>query len=347
MKCSVIVPCRNERRFISRCLDSILANDFPKEDYEVIVADGDSEDGSRELLNSYASAHRNLRIIDNPARTAPSGLNLAIREARGDLILRVDAHATIAPDYISKCVVAANASGADNVGGIMHTHPTSEGAWARAIVNALSHPFGVGNSTFRVHSDQPRYVDTVFGGCYRREVFERIGQFNEQLTRGQDMEFNRRLAAAGGRILLIPDIVSHYYARTDLPSFCRHNWSNGVWAIRPFLYSEVMPVRARHLVPMLFVIVVGSLMAAGVFSMSARWAAVLIAVAYTVAAMAAAAQIAIRERSPQLLMTMPVVFVLLHVLYGLGSLWAAISTVLNPLAWQKLFRHQLSAPDRT
>ena len=347
MKCTVIVPCRNERRFISRCLDSILANDFPEESFEVIVADGHSDDGSRELLSRYANAHRNVRIIDNPAGTAASGLNIAIREARGDFILRVDAHSTIEPDYISKCVKAVKTSGADNVGGIMHTHPTSEGVWAPAIVNALSHPFGVGNSTFRVHSNQPRYVDTVFGGCYRRDVFERIGQFNEQLTRGQDMEFNRRLTAAGGRILLVPDIVSHYYARTDLASYCRHNWTNGVWAILPFLYSEVMPVRLRHLVPMLFVIVFGSLMVAGLFSTPAMWAAFAIAVAYVVAAAAASAQIAIRKRSPQLLVTMPVAFALLHFLYGLGSLWAAISSVLNPLAWQKLFKPQLSAPDRT
>ena len=347
MKCTVIVPCRNERRFISRCLDSILANDFPHTDYEVIVADGSSDDGSGELLSSYARAHRNVRIIDNPLRTAASGLNLAIREARGRLILRVDAHSTIEPDYISKCVMAASTSGADNVGGIMHTHPTNEGVLANAIVNVLSHPFGVGNSTFRIHSDRPRYVDTVFGGCYRREVFERIGAFNEQLTRGQDMEFNRRLTAAGGRILLVPEIVSHYYARTDLISYCRHNWTNGVWAILPFLYSDVMPVRFRHLVPMLLVIVLGSLMVAGLFFTAAGWAALAIAAAYVVAALAAAAQVAIRKRSPLLLATMPVAFALLHFPYGFGSLWAAMSTVLNPSARHKLSKQQMSAPDRT
>ena len=106
---------------------------------------------------------------------------------------------------------------------------------------------------FRVHTDEPKWVDTVFGGCYRREVFDRVGLFNENLVRGQDMEFNLRLKKAGGKTLLVPDIVSYYYARSDIKSFWKHNFTNGVWAILPFLYSPIMPVSWRHLVPLIFV----------------------------------------------------------------------------------------------
>ena len=338
MVCSIVIPCRNELRFIEPCLDSVLASDFGGE-YEVIVADGGSTDGTRNLLDAYAAAHNHMRVLDNPQRTAASGLNLAIRAARGRFILRVDAHSTIEPDYVSKCVTTIEASGADNVGGIMYTHPTSDGIWAQAIVAALAHRFGVGNSTFRVHSDRPQYVDTVFGGCYRREVFDRIGGFNERLVRGQDMEFNRRLTAAGGRILLLPSIVSHYYARSDIASYCRHNWSNGVWAILPFLHSDVMPVGFRHLVPMIFAATLLLLGLGAAFWPPAALLGAVLLLAYLVAAMVAAVDVAYRRRSVSFVATMPIVFVLLHVPYGLGSLWAVVVSAMNPLAWQKLFRH--------
>lgn len=341
LNCSVVVPCRNEARFISQCLDSIFANDYAVARYEVIVADGNSEDGTRAVLEEYATKHANFRVIDNPRRTTAAALNLAIGESRGDVVLRVDAHSTIDPSYISRCVHSLETTGADNVGGIMYTHPASDGAWSRAIVSALSHRFGVGNSAFRIHCDEPRWVDTVFGGCYRREVFTRIGLFNERLLRSQDMEFNRRLVHAGGRILLVPSIVSHYYARTDIWSFCRHNWSNGVWAILPFLHSHVMPVRWRHLVPLVFV---GSILALGVAGLNwtpALTIALAILSTYALGSVLASANIAVRHRSFELLFLMPIVFGLLHILYGLGSLWAVLRLVFSAAGWRRITRAPL------
>jgi glycosyltransferase involved in cell wall biosynthesis len=288
---SVVIPVRNERAFIACCLDSVLANDYPAGRLEILAVDGMSDDGTRDILADYASRHPALRLLDNPARITPAALNRGIREARGELVVRLDAHARLAPDYISQCVAWAESSGADNVGGRMRTLPRGSGLVAEAIALALGHPFGVGNSAFRTNAAPrtnaaeprtnaaaprtnaaaprtnaaaprtnaaaprtnaaaPRWVDTVFGGCYRRGILERVGEFNERLPRGQDLEFNLRLKRAGGRTLLVPSIRCDYFARCDPRSFLRHNWTNGVWAIRPFAASEIVPVRPRHLVPL-------------------------------------------------------------------------------------------------
>lgn len=317
---SVIIPCRNEGAFIGPCLDSLLASDYPRDRLEVLVIDGMSDDKTREVVEEYYSSHPFIRLIDNPARRTPQALNAGIREARGEVIVRVDAHAHFDESYISKCVHHLLESGADNVGGIMVTLPRDETAIGRSIVLALNHRFGVGNSYFRVHSPAPKWVDTVFGGCYRREVFEKVGMFNEKLLRGQDMEFNRRLGQAGGRILLVPEIVSYYYARSDMLTFMKHNFTNGEWAIIPFLYSPVMPVRPRHLVPLGFALAIVLLSAAALFSQFALWALIAVCASYLACSVLASAHVVVREKNPVYLFTMPLVFFNLHFWYGLGSL---------------------------
>jgi len=299
MKVSVIVPCRNEKPFIADCLDSILANDYPEK--EIIVVDGMSGDGTREVLQKYP-----IRLLDNPKRITPSALNIGIRNATGEAILWMSAHNQYPPDYISQCV--EHLEDADNVGGIIETKGSGP------IAAALSHPFGVGNSAFRTHVKEPAWVDTVFGGCYRRDVFDRIGLFNENLVRGQDMEFNRRLKKAGGKILLVPSIVSTYHARSGFLPFCLHNFVNGVWAILPFLYSSVIPVRLRHLVPLLFVL------ALGVSALINLWVTVGIGAVYILCALIASIHAAVKHRDVTLVATLPFVFPALHATYGLGSL---------------------------
>lgn len=315
---SVVVPCRNEARFIKCCLESILAGDYPSSRLEVIVADGLSDDGTRRIIEELQVREPRLRLVDNLKRTTPAALNRAIEAAKGEIILRMDAHARIATDYARKCVEKLCSSGADNVGGIMHTVAVRDGVMARALVAAISHPFGVGNSRFRTHSSEPIWVDTVFGGCYRRDVFDRVGFFNEDLARGQDMEFNLRLRRAGGRILLDPAIESWYYSRSDLGSFLAHNWTNGVWAIMPFAWSEGVPVTFRHLVPMCFAVV----LIAALFLAPLLFLGIL--TLYAAAATAAALHTAVRHRDWALVFGLPVCFAALHLPYGFGSLWGGI-----------------------
>ncbi|MBW1717654.1 MAG: hypothetical protein JRJ77_17890 [Deltaproteobacteria bacterium] len=213
----------------------------------------------------------------------------------------------------------------------------------KAVCIALSHPFGVGNSAHKTGANKPQWADTAFGTCYRREVFEKIGSFNESLVRGQDMEFALRLKKAGLRNLLVPEIKSYYHARSDLNSLWRHYWKNGVWAILPFLYSEAMPVSWRHLVPLVFVssLIISGLL--GVMGTPFRWVFLGIAVIYAIANLTASFQVAWRERGPRYLIVMPLVFVVLHVSYGLGSLWGSIKVMFAPTFWKKLFGFKKSA----
>jgi GT2 family glycosyltransferase len=228
--------------------------------------------------------------------------------------------------------------GADNVGGIMKTLPREDNFTGQAIVASLSHRFGVGNSYFRVMPKEPKWVDTVFGGCYRREVFDRVGLFNEYLVRGQDMEFNLRLKKAGGKTLLVPDIVSYYYARSDLKSFWNHNFANGAWAILPFLYSPIIPVSWRHLVPLAFIIgLLGSAVLGSVWDLFFYLFLIILA-SYWLANLGASLQIVLEKRNIRYMLAMPFVFASLHFAYGLGSLWGVFKTLSSSLFWTRLFR---------
>lgn len=334
---TVIVPCRNEQDFIGACLDSIIANDYPKDRVEILVIDGMSEDNTRKIVQAYAVRYPVITLLDNPEKITPAALNIGVRHARGNVIVRMDAHARIGKDYVRRSVDSLFIHGADNVGGVMITEPRESTLLGRAIVAGLSHRFGVGGSFFRIHSDKLRWVDTVFGGCYRKEIFDRIGLFNEKLSRGQDFEFNRRLKKAGGRILLVPDIVSHYSARSDLRSFWFHNWNNGVWAILPFAYSNVMPVSWRHLIPLTFVTTILGSAVLGCWEPFFLWLCIAVLTVYGVANVGASLHVALRERNLRYFPAMLLVFAILHFSYGFGSLWGAARLALNPEFLNKVF----------
>lgn len=325
---SVVVPCRNEVPFIGRCLDSIFASDYPGP-FEVIVADGRSSDGTRELLEGRAQVESRLRLVDNPGGLTPSALNRAIAASRGEVILRFDAHAVMPSDYMRRCVDLLLSSGADNAGGRIRTLARDRGLFAEAIAAALSSRFGVGDSSFRTLSRATgaRPADTVFGGCWRREVFSRLGAFNERLVRGQDLEFNLRLRRAGGVILLDPEIVCDYYARAGLAAFWRHNFRNGVWAVLPFARSPIVPVRPRHLIPLAFVVLLAVSLA-----LPFPWS-LAVAGPYIAANFGASVGLARATGRPEFLLLIPVVFASLHLAYGLGSAWGCLQCC-RPLSGQ-------------
>jgi succinoglycan biosynthesis protein ExoA len=313
---SVLIPCRNEVRYLGRCLASVMASDYPAERLEVLVVDGASTDGTREVIAAWAASYQQIRMVKNSQATTPAALNRGLEAARGEVIARVDAHAALGRTYLSRAVDYLEITGAESVGGRMRTRAQRDGPWAGPVIAALTHPFGVGGSQFRTirpgFGEEPRWVDTVFGRCWWREVFERVGRFNERLERGQDMEFSQRLRRAGGRILLAPDLMSEYYARTELRSFWKHNWTNGVWAVLPYAYSRA-PVRARHLAPL--VLVLGVLVK--------PWMAAV----YVAANLTASAQVAWTQRRWRYLVQMPVAFASLHLPYGAGSLWGVLRLV--------------------
>ncbi|HKV27011.1 MAG TPA: glycosyltransferase family 2 protein [Candidatus Acidoferrales bacterium] len=326
---SVIVPCRNEARFIASCLDSIVANHCPKNRLEILVVDGMSDDGTWDIIDSFARQHPEVKCLRNPRLITPAALNLGISRASGEIIFRIDAHARVARDYLRLCVEGLRKHDVDNMGGAMETLPANNGLAAKAIAATMSHRFGVGNSDFRVGTGEPVATDTVFGGCYRRDLFERIGMFNESLPRSQDMEFNQRLRKAGGRILLDPKIRCCYFASPDLKSFARHNFHDGLWAILPFAYSDVLPVRLRHLTPGVFAGSIILSLALGIWLEPLRWLLAAIMISYFLSSFISSIQIAWSKRDLRFVFVAPLVFAVRHFAYGFGSLSAAMKLALN------------------
>ena len=309
---SVIMPIRNEAEHIERCLDAVVGQDYPVDRLDVIVVDGMSDDDTREITSGYVQGYPNVHLLDNPQRIVPTALNIGIRAARGDIIIRVDGHTTIAPDYIHQCVTTLERTGADNVGGRMDAQ--APGYFGKAVALATSSPFGVGNSRFH-YSRKEEWVDTVYLGAYRREVFDRIGLFDEELVRNQDDEFNYRLSACGGRILLCPQIRSQYTNRSSPRKLWRQYFEYGYWKVR-VLQKHPRQMQWRQFVPPAFVMAL--LVALGLSALKVFWPLALIAGSYMVANLAACLWIA--RRCGLQYLVLPVVFSILHLSYGTGFL---------------------------
>lgn len=317
---SVIIPCRNEARHLRPFLDSLARQETAGMDVEYLIADGMSDDGTRDILAEYAAQSPRWRCIDNPGRIVSTGLNAAIRQAKGEVIVRMDAHTEFDPSYLSNCLDVLRETHADNVGGPARTH--SEGRWERAIAAAYHSPFSTGGAKFH----DPSYegpVDTVTYGCWPRAVFDRIGLFDEELVRNQDDELNLRLTRAGGKLWQSPRIVSWYRPRGDLRSLFRQYFQYGFWKVAVIRRHRI-PASWRHLVPGAFVLSVGGLLIALLVGLltgfAVRWtAAALFAVllAYAAALMVFSVRTA-RQAGGDLLPLLPLVFATFHVSYGLG-----------------------------
>jgi len=193
---SIVIPCLNEEKYIKECLSSLEKQDYPKERLEVFFMDGMSEDRTVEIIKEEVVKHPWIKVFKNKDKFTPFAFNLGIKNSKGEVIIFLGAHATYEKDYVSKCVRYLEECKADNVGGIEKVVPKENTLVAKAIAVSLSYSFGAGNAPYRTGSKEPREVDTVFGGCYRKEVFKKIGLFNEKLFRSQDMELNMRLKKA-------------------------------------------------------------------------------------------------------------------------------------------------------
>ena len=248
---SVIVPVYNEENYIDACLSSMLLQDYPKDAMEWFFVDGMSTDRTLEILNAYRDRYPKLiRVLKNENKTVPYAMNLAIREAKGDYIIRLDAHAEYENDYFSKCVEVLEETGADNVGGVMETKARTP--IGRTIAKMLSSKFGVGDSQFRTNG-KDGYVDTVPFGAFRKEVFEKVGLYDERLTRNQDSELNYRIIHNGGKIYLSNRIKLAYYCRDSVKGIVKMAMLNGKWNI---ITSRFCPgsMRLRHFIPCFFVL---------------------------------------------------------------------------------------------
>jgi glycosyltransferase involved in cell wall biosynthesis len=320
---SIVIPCLNEERFISKCFDSIIANDYPNDRLEILVVDGMSEDGTRQIVREYAQQYPFI---------TPVAMNIGIKNAKFDIIIRMDAHSTYEKEYIAKCVKYLDEYNADNVGGMMRFVPRDDTAIAKAIAIASCHPFGGGNAYYRVGSRKPRWVDTVLYGCYRRRVFEKIGFYNENLKRNQDLELNLRLKRAGGKILLHPAIEFYYYTRSDLKSVFRHRLVDGFWALFSLRFIN-KPLALRQYIPLVFV---SGLIVSLVLSLLHpffSWLLLFIIGLYTLVDIYHSLRIAAREKDVRCFPAMLIVFPALHVGYGLGSLYILPRLLMSKDFW--------------
>ena len=356
---TIIIPIRNEADFIERSLSAVLAQDYPADRMEVLVVDGMSTDGTRELVRdlferAHASTFKqpapsgawgsnaptacpgrsvgfqraNLRLLDNPHQIVPAAMNVGIRAAQGDVIVRVDGHCEIPPHYVRTCVAALEETGAENVGGrVCSINKTYLG---QTIALAVSTPLFIGNSHFR-YSDQKGYVDTVPFGAYPREVFNRIGLFDEELVRHQDYELNCRLRNAGGKILYLPDLEVKYFPRSSWWKFARQYFQYGFWKVR-VMQKTADAFRIRHFAPtLLAMFALGGLFLSLVLPF--MWFRLLYAAGmllYVTAALAASLYVAARRGCWQYLPVLPLIFATIHLSWGAGFWWGVLRWNLFP-----------------
>jgi succinoglycan biosynthesis protein ExoA len=312
---SIVVPCRNEVKYIARCLSSLLSQERPNGDFEILIADGMSDDGTRLILEQFVRDREEVRVIDNVGRIVSTGLNAAIRCARGRFILRIDAHTEYAPDYVCQSIAVLEETGADAVGGPWVARGMSSAE--RAIAAAFQSRFCAGGA--RVHD--PKYegaIDAVYLGCWRRELFAQVGMFDEDLVRNQDDEFSLRLIRLGRKLWQSPRIRSWYTPRGSLRAVFRQYAQYGYWKVR-VIQKHKIPASPRHLAPASFALLLSISVIAAYWSPLARWAAGSLAGAYMAGNILASVHAAARS-GWTLLHLIPLAFACYHLGYGYGFL---------------------------
>jgi glycosyltransferase involved in cell wall biosynthesis len=328
-KVSVIVPCYNEQSTIRPLLEALRSQTFPRPEMEVIIADGMSTDRTRQAIASFQNDFPDLevRLVDNTARTIPAGLNCAIEAARGEFIVRLDAHSKPYPDYVANCVKVHAAGGGDNVGGVWEIQPGAQTWIANSIAVAASHPLGVGDAMYRLAASASE-VDTVPFGSYRRTLIEKIGAYNESLLTNEDYEFNTRIRKSGGRVWLDPSIRSIYFSRSTLGELIRQYWRYGFWKWR-MLRRFPDTIRWRQALPPLFVLSLIGLALISILFPIASWLFVAELIFYFSVLLLAGAYAAWKHRKPYLLFGLPLAISAMHFAWGSGFLWSTLTSSKN------------------
>lgn len=323
---SIIIPCRNEEKYIGRCLASLLANDYPREVLEIVVVDGMSTDRTREIVDEYCQQYPFIKMIDNPWYIKPKALNIGIKSTKSDVVMRIDAHAVYAKDYMSKLVHGLFQYDADNIGGVRETY-SGDTPMAKAIAVGISHSFSVGNAYWRTGTKVLRKVDTVFCGCYRRDVFNRIGLFNEKLIRTQDKEFNARLINAGGVIICDPSVHCIYFPRTKLRDYLKWNFTGASWLFYARRFTSINMTSWRNYVPLIFLfysLFFLTMLSSAIPNQAMKITTAIPLLIYLSLSLCFSVEISFKKKN---LLYMPLLFLIFpatHYSYALGSLYGII-----------------------
>lgn len=324
-KVSIIVPCYNEQATIRLLLDAILAQTYLRSQMEIVIADGISQDKTRDVIAGFHSQHPDLalRILDNERRGIPSALNLAVSAARGEIIVRLDAHSMPEPDYMERCEQALEAGKGANVGGVWMIRPGASGWIAESIAAAAAHPLGVGDALYRL-APKAGPVDTVPFGAFRRELIEKIGGFDETLLSNEDYEFNARVRQSGGVVWLDPQIRSTYFARATLGALVTQYWRYGFWKFK-MLRRYPDTLRWRQALPPAFVLSLIGLLILSFFFPLIKFILILEILCYLAVLSMAGAHLAFRQLKPLLVLGLPLAIMVMHLSWGSGFLWSIVS----------------------
>ncbi len=322
---SIIVPCYNEQATIRLLLDAILAQKYSHSRIEVVIADGLSQDNTLAVIADFQREHPDLSllVVPNHRHTIPSSLNLAIKSAQGEIIVRLDAHSMPIPEYVERCVQTIEEGKGSCVGGLWTIHPGGEGWIARSIAAAAAHPLGVGDAMYRLEA-KPGAVDTVPFGAFRRNLIEKIGGFDETLLTNEDYEFNTRVRRNGGVVWLNPQIRSTYIARASLAELAKQYWRYGYWKFR-MLSRYPGTIRWRQALPPLFVLSIIILSLISIFAPGFSVLLFFVIIFYLLVLAAAGVILAVRQRRPLLAPGLLVAIMTMHLTWGSGFLWSLVS----------------------
>lgn len=326
---SIIVPCYNEQSTIALLLQALYDQTYPRPALQVIIADGQSTDGTREVVSQFQATHPGFEIllVNNPRRNIPAGLNVALAAATGDIVVRLDAHSVPARDYVERCIADLESNLGDNVGGVWEIHPGSAAFEARAIAAAAAHPLGVGDALYR-YTREAGVVDTVPFGSFYREHLLRIGGYDETLLSNEDYELNTRIRQQGGKVYLDPAIRSVYFARSTFSGLAKQYFRYGFWKFR-MLRRYPDTIKWRQALPPLFVISVLVLALAGCFFAPARWLLLAELVLYFFILMAGSFPVAGKNRDLRFIIGVPLAIAVMHFSWGAGFLWSLIKSAVK------------------
>jgi succinoglycan biosynthesis protein ExoA len=323
-KVSVVIPVYNEEATIRLLLDAIYKQTYPRHEIQVVISDGMSTDSTRQVVHGFTQENPDLDVlvVDNPKRVIPSGLNRAIENAQGEIIVRLDAHSVPYPDYIEQCVNAIEAGSGDNVGGVWEIKPGTNSWQARSIALAAAHRLGVGDARYRV-GGQAKAVETVPFGAFRKSLVEKIGWYNENLLTNEDYEFNVRIAKAGGKIWFNPAIRSIYFARSDFRSLARQYWRYGFWKGK-MVQRNPETLRWRQILPPLFVCSLVFFFILSWFFPMARWIFLVEIGLYFGILLLAGIQIATSLKDWRLFVGIPTAISTMHLSWGTSFVWSML-----------------------
>lgn len=322
---SVIIPCYNEQDTITLLLDALLGQTYPRQDIEVVISDGLSTDETRQRIQDFSTRHPDLRIriVDNPHRGIPAGLNRALDAARGEVIVRLDAHSVPEESYLARCVNALESGYGANVGGVWQIKPRNLSWQARSIAVAASHRLGVGDAHYRF-TDRAQVVDTVPFGAFFKSLVEQIGPFDETLLTNEDYEFNVRVRQSGGKVWLDPAIRSIYFARATFAQLARQYWRYGFWkAVMLRRYPET--IRWRQALPPLFILSLLGFLLLSIWFPVARWIFMLELITYFLILLIVGFHAAIKQKDVGLIFGLPLAIATMHFCWGSAFLWSLIA----------------------